>query len=120
MIRRPAHPSRPQARPTVVCQGTPGLKNLSIEQSLDEPLPGFDSIQAALDDLAAGKFIVVLDDEDRENEGDLIIAADKVSTSARAGSARHKKPRTMGCAQFLSRRRNMSPSWQRAVSYTCH
>jgi 3,4-dihydroxy 2-butanone 4-phosphate synthase/GTP cyclohydrolase II len=34
--------------------------------------------------LQAGKFVVVLDDEDRENEGDLIIAGDKVTTEAMA------------------------------------
>lgn len=37
------------------------------------------SIARALDDLRAGKFIVVADDEDRENEGDLICAAEKVT-----------------------------------------
>ena len=52
--------------------------------SLDAPSPGFDSIEDALRDLAAGKFVVVLDDEDRENEGDLIIAGDKVTTEAMA------------------------------------
>lgn len=51
---------------------------------LDVPSPGFDSIASALEDLAAGKFVVVLDDEDRENEGDLIIAGDKVTTEAMA------------------------------------
>lgn len=35
----------------------------------------FDSISAALEDLAQGKMIVVVDDEDRENEGDLVMAA---------------------------------------------
>ncbi|MGB3297375.1 MAG: bifunctional 3,4-dihydroxy-2-butanone-4-phosphate synthase/GTP cyclohydrolase II [Phormidesmis sp.] len=35
----------------------------------------FDSIEAALADLAAGRAIVVVDDEDRENEGDVICAA---------------------------------------------
>lgn len=35
----------------------------------------FDSIEAALDDLKAGRSIVVVDDENRENEGDLICAA---------------------------------------------
>ncbi len=39
---------------------------------------GFHTIESALADIAAGKFVVVLDDEDRENEGDLILAADKV------------------------------------------
>jgi 3,4-dihydroxy 2-butanone 4-phosphate synthase/GTP cyclohydrolase II len=42
----------------------------------------FDSIDAALEDIRAGKFVVVLDDEDRENEGDLIIAADKITTES--------------------------------------
>ncbi len=37
------------------------------------------SIARALDDLRAGKFVVVADDEDRENEGDLICAAEKVT-----------------------------------------
>ena len=46
---------------------------------MEEPAPGFDAIAGALQDLAAGKFLVVLDDENRENEGDLIIAADKAS-----------------------------------------
>jgi 3,4-dihydroxy-2-butanone 4-phosphate synthase len=52
--------------------------NLALDRDLKEPLPGFDSIADALAALAAGEFLVVLDDEDRENEGDLIIAADKV------------------------------------------
>ena len=30
-------------------------------------------------ELAAGRMVVLLDDEDRENEGDLILAADKVT-----------------------------------------
>ncbi|KAI8470522.1 MAG: bifunctional GTP cyclohydrolase [Monoraphidium minutum] len=51
---------------------------------MDAPSSGFDSIASALEDLAAGKFVVVLDDEDRENEGDLIIAGDKVTTEAMA------------------------------------
>lgn len=39
-----------------------------------------DSIESALADLAAGKCIIVVDDEDRENEGDLVIAAERVRT----------------------------------------
>ncbi len=39
----------------------------------------FATIEQALDDLRAGKFIVVADDEDRENEGDLILAAEFVT-----------------------------------------
>jgi 3,4-dihydroxy 2-butanone 4-phosphate synthase/GTP cyclohydrolase II len=36
-----------------------------------------DSIDEALADFREGKFVVVVDDEDRENEGDLIVAAEK-------------------------------------------
>jgi len=42
----------------------------------------FASIPELLEDLAAGKMIVLVDDEDRENEGDLIIAAEKVTPAA--------------------------------------
>jgi 3,4-dihydroxy 2-butanone 4-phosphate synthase/GTP cyclohydrolase II len=36
----------------------------------------FDSIEQAVKDLQAGKVVIVLDDEDRENEGDIICAAE--------------------------------------------
>src|SRR6476646_9814096 len=39
----------------------------------------FVSIPEALEDLRAGRVLVVVDDEDRENEGDLTIAAEKVT-----------------------------------------
>ena len=39
----------------------------------------FASIERALADLKAGKFVLVADDEDRENEGDLICAAEKIT-----------------------------------------
>jgi len=42
----------------------------------------FDDVASAIDDLKAGKMIVVVDDEDRENEGDLIMAAEKVTPEA--------------------------------------
>jgi 3,4-dihydroxy 2-butanone 4-phosphate synthase / GTP cyclohydrolase II len=39
----------------------------------------FGTVQQALADIAAGKFVVVADDEDRENEGDLVCAAERVT-----------------------------------------
>ena len=39
----------------------------------------FDSIEEAVADFKDGKFLIVVDDEDRENEGDLIIAAEKIT-----------------------------------------
>ncbi len=42
----------------------------------------FNSIEEAIEDIKAGKIIVVVDDEDRENEGDLLMAAEKASQEA--------------------------------------
>jgi 3,4-dihydroxy 2-butanone 4-phosphate synthase / GTP cyclohydrolase II len=39
----------------------------------------FDSVESAIQDIAAGKLIIVTDDENRENEGDLIMAASKAT-----------------------------------------
>ncbi len=38
-----------------------------------------DSVEEAIEDFRQGKFVIVVDDEDRENEGDLIIAAEKIT-----------------------------------------
>jgi len=40
-----------------------------------ESTPQFDSIESAIADIRAGKLVIVVDDEDRENEGDFITAA---------------------------------------------
>lgn len=37
------------------------------------------SVPDILDDIRAGKMVILMDDEDRENEGDLIIAAESVT-----------------------------------------
>jgi 3,4-dihydroxy 2-butanone 4-phosphate synthase / GTP cyclohydrolase II len=42
----------------------------------------FNTIPEAIDDIRLGKFVIVVDDEDRENEGDLIIAAEKITPDA--------------------------------------
>ena len=42
----------------------------------------FNSIQEAIEDFKQGKMVIVVDDEDRENEGDLIIAAEKATPQA--------------------------------------
>ena len=38
-----------------------------------------DTIEQAIEDIREGKFVIVVDDEDRENEGDFIIAAEKIT-----------------------------------------
>ncbi len=40
------------------------------------------NVQAALDDIRAGRMVILVDDEDRENEGDLCMAADRITPEA--------------------------------------
>ncbi|MDD5667915.1 MAG: 3,4-dihydroxy-2-butanone-4-phosphate synthase, partial [Actinomycetota bacterium] len=42
----------------------------------------FDTIEDVIEDISEGKIIIVVDDEDRENEGDFLMAAQKVSPEA--------------------------------------
>lgn len=39
----------------------------------------FDTIEAAIEEIKHGRMVVVIDDEDRENEGDLLMAAELVT-----------------------------------------
>lgn len=48
-----------------------------------------DSIERAVADIAAGKAVVVVDDEDRENEGDIIFAASRATPELMAFTIRH-------------------------------
>ena len=47
-----------------------------------EPQREFASIESAIGEIRAGRILIVVDDEDRENEGDLVMAADKVTPEA--------------------------------------
>src|SRR3954468_13525867 len=49
----------------------------------------FASIEQAIADVAAGKPVIVVDDEDRENEGDLIFAAELATTELLAFMIRY-------------------------------
>jgi 3,4-dihydroxy 2-butanone 4-phosphate synthase / GTP cyclohydrolase II len=53
--------------------------------------PEFDTIEDVIRDLRAGKMIIVTDDEDRENEGDLVMAAEKVTPAAVNFMATHAR-----------------------------
>ncbi len=69
LLRQPADPPRPltdEARPSAAS-----------------------SIEELAADLAAGRMVVILDDEDRENEGDLIMAAEHATPEAIAFMIRH-------------------------------
>lgn len=45
-------------------------------------MPQFNTIPEAIDEMKAGRMIIVTDDEDRENEGDLVMAADAITADA--------------------------------------
>ncbi len=73
-----------------------------------EPPPPLDitpehlkNVQAALDDIRAGKMVILVDDEDRENEGDLCMAADRISPEAINFMATHG--RGLICVTLTSR-----------------
>jgi len=51
----------------------------------------FNTIEEALDDIRAGKMVVMVDDEDRENEGDLVMAAEKATAEAINFMATHAR-----------------------------
>lgn len=62
----------------------------------------FDSIEDVLRDIRAGKLVVVTDDEDRENEGDLVMAAEKITADAVNFMATHG--RGLICAPITEER----------------
>jgi len=43
---------------------------------------GFSAIEEAIEDIRQGKIVIVVDDEDRENEGDFIMAAEQCTPEA--------------------------------------
>ncbi len=45
-------------------------------------MKGFNTIEEAIEDIREGRMVIVVDDEDRENEGDFILAAEKVTPQA--------------------------------------
>ena len=62
----------------------------------------FDSVSDAIRDIAAGRMIIVADDEDRENEGDLVMAAEKITPEAVNFMTRHG--RGLICAAITEER----------------
>ena len=66
-----------------------GRARRAMDGDADAPTDGFASVEDALEEVRRGRFVVVLDDEDRENEGDLIGAADKMTAASMAFMIRH-------------------------------
>jgi 3,4-dihydroxy 2-butanone 4-phosphate synthase / GTP cyclohydrolase II len=61
-------------------------KVASLDEARDRKL---DSIEDIIADVRAGRMVIMMDDEDRENEGDLIMAAEKATPEAVAFTVRH-------------------------------
>lgn len=78
---------------TVAAEITPETNNQVFisedDADLDCPSKGFCSIPDAIEAIRQGKFVIAVDDEDRENEGDLIMAASTVTPEAMAFIVRH-------------------------------
>jgi 3,4-dihydroxy 2-butanone 4-phosphate synthase / GTP cyclohydrolase II len=53
------------------------------------PTGGLNTVDEILADLRAGRMVIIMDDEDRENEGDLIMAAERTTPEAVAFMIRH-------------------------------
>ncbi len=62
----------------------------------------FDTIERAIEEIAAGRAVVVVDDEDRENEGDLIAAASQSDARTRRF---HGAPHQWGAVRTDEERR---------------
>ena len=58
---------------------------------MSEHLTTLDTIESAVDAIRSGEIVVVVDDEDRENEGDFICAAEKVTPEIINFMATHGK-----------------------------
>ncbi|KAG6837362.1 hypothetical protein H0H93_010964 [Arthromyces matolae] len=77
--------------PTAISSTThPNIPAAPLKRHTTQPTAfAFDTIESALDAFQAGEFLVVMDSEDRENEGDLIIAASHCTTEKMAWMIKH-------------------------------
>ncbi|HXI68064.1 MAG TPA: 3,4-dihydroxy-2-butanone-4-phosphate synthase, partial [Steroidobacteraceae bacterium] len=62
---------------------------LAGKASASPPAAPINSVAEMLAELRAGRMVIVMDDEDRENEGDLIMAAEHASAESVAFMIRH-------------------------------
>ncbi len=61
---------------------TTSRPNLKLEPASDAIREAIASVEAAIEDIEAGRMVILVDDADRENEGDLCLAAEKVTPEA--------------------------------------
>ncbi len=60
-----------------------------MEEVMQKDESPFDTIEEAIEDIGAGRIVIVVDDEDRENEGDFLMAAARVTPEAVNFMAKH-------------------------------
>ena len=58
------------------------LEKMTMSEFGEDQKNNFSSVEDAMEDIRQGKMIIIVDDEDRENEGDLMIASEKVTPQA--------------------------------------
>src|SRR5947199_7275811 len=102
--------SRTRVRVAHSCGGSNGI-NPMISQAKETFQ--FDTIDDVVSDIAKGRIVIVTDDADRENEGDLVMAAEKVTPEAVNFMATHG--RGLICAP-LSNERAQQLGLQRMVA----
>src|SRR5260370_40658426 len=91
--------------------------------SIDQNEFSFASVEDAIREFKAGRMIVVVDDEDRENEGDLTMAAEMITPEAINFMAKHG--RGLICAAMTDERLkeleigSMVPSTRGCVRHAC-
>ncbi len=77
-------------------------------RSREKTAGGFDTIEFAISEIAAGRAVVVVDDEDRENEGDLIFAAQLATSELVAFTVRYSS----GCDLRRAARPRRATAWR--------
>lgn len=94
----PWHSTKLKDQPTLIQSKTgttateispTGFLSENDKHDLDCATAGFASIPEAIEDIRQGKLVIVVDDEDRENEGDLIMAASLVTPETMAFIVKH-------------------------------
>src|SRR6185437_14243187 len=74
--------------PRPAAPGDRRTRSVTMTESVVDP-DVFDPIEEAIEEIRAGRMVIVVDDADRENEGDLILAAATVTPQAIAFMVRH-------------------------------
>jgi 3,4-dihydroxy 2-butanone 4-phosphate synthase/GTP cyclohydrolase II len=72
-----------------ICDSSPGQEAKAMPHRLTIDSAMLTRVNTALDHIRAGKMVILVDDEDRENEGDLCMAADAVTAEAINFMAKH-------------------------------